>query len=81
MTDEPGLYGVGDGNHAERVGIVGQTIEEHITPLVVRRNVEEIEDIWQTLWVSPYWRHDVDASNAMCAIDTALVKVSCAKAS
>ena len=72
MTDEPGLYGVGDGNHAERVGIVGQTIDEYLKPLVVGRNVEEIEDIWQTAYVAPYWRQDVDAFNAMAAIDGAL---------
>jgi mannonate dehydratase len=72
MTDEPGLYGVGDGNHAERVGIVGQTIDEYLKPLVVGRNVEEIEDIWQTAYVAPYWRQDVDAFNAMAAIDSAL---------
>jgi mannonate dehydratase len=72
MTDEPGLYGVGDGNHAERVSIVGQTIDEFLKPLVVGRRVDEIEDIWQTLWVAPYWRHDIDANNAMAAIDGAL---------
>jgi mannonate dehydratase len=72
LTDEPGLYGLGDGNHAERVGIVGQTIDEFIKPLVVGRYVDEIEDIWQTLFVSPYWRYDVDANNAMAAIDGAL---------
>ncbi len=72
MTDEPGLYGVGDGNHAERVGIVAQTIEEYLKPMVVGRRVEEIEDIWQTAFVAPYWRYDVDAANAMAAIDGAL---------
>jgi mannonate dehydratase len=69
-TDEPGLYGIGDGNHAERVSIVGQTIDEFLKPLVVGRRVDEIEDIWQTLWVAPYWRQDIDANNAMAAIAT-----------
>jgi mannonate dehydratase len=72
MTDEPGLYGIGDGNHAERVAVVGQTVDEFLKPLVVGRNVEEIEDIWQTAYVAPYWRQDVDAFNAMAAIDGAL---------
>ena len=72
MTNEPGLYGVGDGNHAERVSIVGQTIDEFLKPLVVGRRVDEVEDIWQTLWVAPYWRADIDANNAMAAIDGAL---------
>jgi mannonate dehydratase len=72
LTDEPGLYGIGDGNHAERVSIVGQTIDEFLKPLLVGRRVDEIEDIWQTLFVAPYWRYDVDANNAMAAIDGAL---------
>ena len=72
MTDEPGLYGVGDGNHAERVALVGQTVDEFLKPLVVGRSVDEIEDIWQTAYVAPYWRQDVDAFNAMAAIDGAL---------
>lgn len=72
LTDEPGLYGVGDGNHAERVAIVGQTIDEFLKPMVVGRSVDEIEDIWQTAYVAPYWRQDVDAFNAMAAIDGAL---------
>ena len=53
LTDEPGLYGIGDGNHAERVAIVGQTIDEFLKPMVVGRSVDEIEDIWQTAYVAP----------------------------
>ena len=72
MTDEPGLYGVGDGNHAERGSIVAANIEQFLKPMVVGRNVDEIEDIWQTAFTSTYWRSAVDASNAMAAIDSAL---------
>jgi mannonate dehydratase len=72
QTSEPGLYGVGCGTHAERPVIVGQTIDQFLKPMVIGRNVNEIEDIWQTLWVAPYWRASVDANNAMSAIDGAL---------
>jgi mannonate dehydratase len=72
LTSEPGLYGVGCGTHAERPTIVGQTIEQFLKPMVVGRGVNEIEDIWQTLWVAPYWRGSVDANNAMSAVDGAL---------
>jgi mannonate dehydratase len=71
-TSEAGLYGVGCGTHAERPTIVGQTIDQFLKPMVVGRNVDEIEDIWQTLWVAPYWRASVDANNAMSAVDGAL---------
>ena len=72
FTSEPGLYGVGDGNHAERVYLVAETIDKFLKPAVVGRYCDEIEDIWQMAWVAPYWRGSVDASNAMSAIDSAL---------
>ena len=72
FTSEPGLYGVGCGTHAERPLVVATTIEKYLKPFVVGRNADEIEKIWQELWVAPYWRASVDASNAMSAIDGAL---------
>jgi mannonate dehydratase len=72
LTDEPGLYGVGDGNHLERVSIVASHIEQFLKPMVVGRNVDEIEDIWQTAFTATYWRSAVDANNAIAAIDGAL---------
>jgi mannonate dehydratase len=71
-TSEPGLYGVGDGNHAERPHLVAETIDKFLKPAVVGRYCDEIEDIWQMAWIAPYWRASVDASNAMSAIDSAL---------
>jgi mannonate dehydratase len=72
MTSEPGLYGVGDGNHVERVSVVASHIDQFLKPMVVGRNADEIEDIWQTAFTSTYWRSGVDANNAMAAIDGAL---------
>ena len=71
-TSEPGLYGIGCGTHAERPTIVANTIEEYLKPMLVGRNADEIEKLWQELWVAPYWRASVDANNAMAAIDGAL---------
>lgn len=72
LTSEPGLYGIGCGTHAERPIIVAETIDKFLKPLAVGRNVDEIEQIWQTAWIAPYWRASVDANNAMSAIDGAL---------
>ena len=47
-------------------------IEQFLKPMVVGRNADEIEDIWQTARTSTYWRAGVDANNAMAAIDQAL---------
>jgi len=72
LTSEAGLYGIGCGGHAERTLLVGETIEQYLKPAVVGRYADEIEDIWQMAWLSPYWRASVDANNAMSAIDGAL---------
>src|SRR4029077_20748380 len=71
-TSEPGLYGIGCGTHAERPTIVANTIEQYLKPMLVGRNADEIEKLWQELWIAPYWRASVDANNAMAAIDGAL---------
>src|SRR6201996_6714224 len=71
-TSEPGLYGIGCGTHAERPTIVAATIEQYIKPMLIGRNADEMEKIWQELWVAPYWRGSVDANNAMAAVDGAL---------
>ncbi len=72
MTSEPGLYGVGCGTHSERPLVVSTTIEAISEAVPDRRNADEIEKIWQELWIAPYWRASVDASNAMAAVDSAL---------
>jgi mannonate dehydratase len=71
-TSEPGLFGIGCGTHAERPTIVANTIEQYLKPMLIGRNADEIEKLWQELWVAPYWRASVDANNAMAAIDGAL---------
>lgn len=71
-TSEPGLYGIGCGTHAERPTVVADTVEQYLKPFLIGRNADEIEKIWQQLWVAPYWRASVDANNAMAAIDGAL---------
>ena len=71
-TSEPGLYGIGCGTHAERPTLVADTVEQYMKPFLIGRNADEIEKIWQQLWVAPYWRGSVDANNAMAAIDGAL---------
>ena len=71
-TSEPGLYGIGCGTHAERPTIVADTVEQYIKPFLIGRNADEIEKIWQQLWIAPYWRGSVDSNNAMAAVDGAL---------
>lgn len=72
FTSEPGLYGIGCGTHAERPTVVAEIIDKYLKPFLIGRNADEIEKLWQEMWVAPYWRASVDANNAMSAIDGAL---------
>ena len=71
-TDEPGLYGIGCATHQERPWAVAAAIEKHIGPYVLGRNCDEIEDIWQSVYVASYFRSGVTLNNALSGLDGAL---------
>jgi mannonate dehydratase len=71
MTDEPGMYGVGEGTVNGSEPIIAKTIE-HLSYLLIGRDPAAIEDIWQTLYHSGYWRGGPIFAGALAAIDFAL---------
>ena len=72
LTSEPGLYGVGCATHRERPAAVAAYLEQYMKPFVVGRNVDEIEDIWQSAYVQSYFRSGVTGNNALSGVDGAL---------
>ena len=72
LTSEPGLYGVGCATHRERPLAVATAIEQYLKPFVMGRHCDEIEDIWQSAYVSSYFRSGVTLNNALSGIDGAL---------
>ena len=72
MTDEPGLYGVGDATLNGRELSVATLLQEHIAPLLIGSDPDRIEDIWQMLFRGPYWRGGPIQMTALAGIDTAL---------
>ena len=72
MTDEPGLYGVGDATLNGRELAVATLLQEHIAPLLVGADPDRIEDIWQMLFRGPYWRGGPIQMTALAGIDIAL---------
>ena len=55
-TSEAGLYGYGCATYTYRYSAVADIIENYLQPLLIGRDVSQIEDIWQMLNVNSYWR-------------------------
>src|SRR5258708_9511382 len=65
MTDEPGLYGVGDATLNGRELAVAALLQEHIGPLLIGRDPDRIADIWQRLVGGTYGRGGPPCTTAL----------------
>jgi mannonate dehydratase len=70
MTDE-GIYGVGEGTLNGSELAVAQAID-HASHLLLGRDPQRIEEIWQLLYHWSYWRSGPVYMAALAAIDIAL---------
>jgi mannonate dehydratase len=71
-TSEPGLYGLGCATFNQRALPVAVAVDEYLHPFARGRDVDNIEDIWQTAYTSSYWRNGPVLNNALCGLDQAL---------
>ena len=71
-TTEPGLVGWGCATFTQRALVVQTALDEYLKPFLIGRNVDEIEDIWQSSYMSSYWRNGPVLFNAMSGVDIAL---------
>ena len=71
-TTEPGLVGWGCSTFTQRALVVETALEKYLKPFLIGRNVDEIEDIWQSSYMSSYWRNGPVLFNAMSGVDIAL---------
>ncbi|MFC7328232.1 D-mannonate dehydratase ManD [Marinactinospora rubrisoli] len=70
-TDE-GVVGWGDATLNGRELSVASYLTEHVAPLLVGRDPQRIEDIWQYLYRGAYWRRGPVTMTAIAAVDVAL---------
>ena len=47
-------------------------IDDYLKPFILGKNVADIEDIWQSSYVSSYWRNGLVLNNALSGVDQAL---------
>ncbi len=72
LTNEPGLWGWGDATCTGSELAVATFLQEHMRPALLGRNPMRIEDIWQTLFLHPYYRSGSVQMSALSGVDMAL---------
>jgi mannonate dehydratase len=72
LTTDEGIVGLGDATLNGRELAVVSYLRDHVVPLLIGRDAHAIEDTWQFLYRSAYWRRGPVTMAAIAAVDVAL---------
>jgi mannonate dehydratase len=72
LTDQDGLYGYGCATYTQRADLVVAAVERYLRPFCIGKPVDRIDDLWQAMYNSSYWRNGPVLNNAISGVDQAL---------
>ncbi len=71
-TNEAGLFGLGCATFTQRARVVETAVDKFLKPFLIGKDPLQIEDIFQSCFLSSYWRSSGVLNNAISGVDMAL---------